>query len=53
MDLHLGHLSGPHLGADLRVRYLRMPGRQVTYLSGTDDNQSYVVTKAPSKMKSS
>lgn len=44
-DLHLGHLSGPYLGADVCRRYLRMLGVDARYLTGMDDHQSYVVTK--------
>ena len=45
-DLHAGHLSGPYLGADILTRYLRMRGVEAGYLTGMDDHQSYVVTKA-------
>jgi methionyl-tRNA synthetase len=42
-DLHLGHLSGPYLGADAYVRFQRMQGTEVWHLTGSDDFQSYVV----------
>src|ERR1043166_7665048 len=45
-DLHVGHLSGPYLAADVCARYLRARGEDVTYISSSDDNQSYVVTTA-------
>ncbi|HSO00623.1 MAG TPA: class I tRNA ligase family protein [Candidatus Nanopelagicales bacterium] len=45
-DLHLGHLSGPYLAADIHARYLRARGVDAHYVSGTDDNQSYVATRA-------
>jgi methionyl-tRNA synthetase len=45
-DLHLGHLSGPYLGADVHVRYLRMRGVEAYHLSGSDVYQSYVAFKA-------
>lgn len=45
-DLHVGHLSGPYLGADIHTRYLRMRGIETYYLSGIDDHQSYVSFKA-------
>jgi methionyl-tRNA synthetase len=45
-DLHLGHLSGPFLAADVYVRYQRMIGTEVWHLSGSDDFQSYVVAAA-------
>ncbi|MFD0305219.1 class I tRNA ligase family protein [Streptomyces sp. NPDC127119] len=45
-DLHLGHLSGPYLGADAFVRFQRMNGVRAWHLTGSDDYQSYVVAKA-------
>ncbi|WP_185956170.1 class I tRNA ligase family protein [Melghirimyces algeriensis] len=43
-DLHVGHLSGPYLAADVFSRYQKMQQNHVVYLSGGDDHQSYVVT---------
>ena len=45
-DLHLGHLAGPYLGADVYVRFQRMNGAQAWHLTGSDDFQSYVVDAA-------
>lgn len=45
-DLHVGHLSGPYLGADIFSRAQRMLGHTVLYASGGDDHQTYVVTTA-------
>ncbi|MFD7080704.1 class I tRNA ligase family protein [Streptomyces sp. NPDC059918] len=45
-DLHLGHLSGPYLGADAYVRFQRMNGAQAWHLTGSDDFQSYVQAAA-------
>ncbi|MER8868008.1 class I tRNA ligase family protein [Mesorhizobium sp. M0751] len=45
-DLHLGHLSGPYFGADVYTRFLRMKGVEAYHLTGSDDNQSYVTTRA-------
>ncbi|MEH1015333.1 class I tRNA ligase family protein [Micromonospora sp. CPCC 206060] len=45
-DLHLGHLSGPYLGADAFVRFQRMNGTDAWHLTGSDDYQSYVVERA-------
>ena len=45
-DLHLGHLSGPFLAADVFVRYQRMTGADAWHLCGSDDFQSYVVAAA-------
>jgi methionyl-tRNA synthetase len=44
-DLHLGHLSGPYLRADIYTRYSRMRGVETYYLTGADDHQSYVAYK--------
>lgn len=45
-DLHLGHLSGPYLGADVFVRFQRMNSVEAYHLTGSDDFQSYVVARA-------
>jgi methionyl-tRNA synthetase len=45
-DLHLGHLAGPYLGADILARYLRQRGHHVNVVTGFDDFQSYVYRKA-------
>ena len=45
-DLHLGHLSGPYLGADVCRRYLALRRREVISALSLDVNQSYVVTTA-------
>jgi methionyl-tRNA synthetase len=44
-DLHLGHLSGPYVAADIYTRYLRMRGSDARYISGADIHQSYVALK--------
>ncbi|MBA2672105.1 class I tRNA ligase family protein [Ramlibacter sp.] len=41
-DLHLGHLSGPYLGADIYRRYLRQKNVDAIHVTGRDDNQTYV-----------
>ncbi|WP_346827481.1 class I tRNA ligase family protein [Serratia inhibens] len=45
-DLHLGHLSGPYLGADVMTRFLRATGKEAYHLTGSDDYQSYVIGRA-------
>ncbi|RNL87510.1 class I tRNA ligase family protein [Halostreptopolyspora alba] len=45
-DLHLGHLSGPYLGADAYVRFQRLNGNTAWHLTGSDDYQSYVLALA-------
>ncbi len=36
-DLHLGHLAGAYLPADIYVRTLRLLGREVLFICGTDE----------------
>lgn len=36
--LHLGHLAGAYLPADIYVRYLRSCGEDVLYMCGTDEH---------------
>ncbi len=36
--LHLGHLAGAYLPADIYVRYMRMCGNDVLFCSGTDEH---------------
>ncbi len=40
--LHLGHLAGPYLLADVMRRYYRMHGVPTTLVCVTDDHQSFV-----------
>ncbi|MFF1816803.1 class I tRNA ligase family protein [Kribbella sp. NPDC058245] len=44
--LHVGHLSGPYLAADLAARAARARGEQVVVTSGLDVHQNYVLTRA-------
>lgn len=44
--LHVGHLSGPYVAADVAARAARARGTQVLTLSGLDTHQNYVLTKA-------
>jgi methionyl-tRNA synthetase len=45
-DLHVGHLSGPFLRADILHRYSKMRGREVHCICGADEHQSYVAFRA-------
>ena len=45
-DLHLGHLSGPFLRADILYKYSKMRGREVYCINGADEHQSYVAFMA-------
>lgn len=50
-DLHIGHLSGPYLGADVYTRFQRLNGTEAYHLTGSDDFQSYVVGRARAEGK--
>ncbi|MEU3773606.1 class I tRNA ligase family protein [Streptomyces sp. NPDC032472] len=45
-DLHLGHLSGPFLGADVLTRHLRQRGHDVRYVGYSDEHSCYVPRRA-------
>ena len=45
-DLHLGHLAGPYLAADMLKRARALAGQTALHVSGRDDHQNYVLTKA-------
>lgn len=45
-DLHVGHICGPYLGADIYTRYLRLKNETAAYVSYSDHNQTYVVSTA-------
>ncbi len=36
--LHLGHLAGAYLPADIYVRFMRLRGHHVLFCSGTDEH---------------
>lgn len=42
-DLHVGHLAGPYLAADVHARFLRLQGVDATFALGSDDNSRWVV----------
>jgi methionyl-tRNA synthetase len=46
--LHVGHLSGPYLAADVAARAARARGERVLTLAGVDVHPNYVLTKAES-----
>lgn len=48
-DLHLGHLSGPFLAADVYTRNLKMHGKDAYLISYSDDYQSYIACRARQK----
>jgi methionyl-tRNA synthetase len=44
--LHVGHLSGPYLAADVAIRAARLRGDTVLALAGVDKHQNYVPARA-------
>ena len=44
--LHLGHLAGAYLPADLFVRYQRLEGRDVVWVCGSDEHGAAVAIRA-------
>jgi methionyl-tRNA synthetase len=44
--LHLGHLSGPYLAADVAARVARARGQRVVTMTGVDYYQNYVLARA-------
>jgi len=44
--LHIGHLAGCYLPADIYVRYLRSQGRDVAFICGSDEHGVAITLKA-------
>ena len=44
--LHLGHLAGAYLPADIFVRYLRQTGRDVVFVCGSDEHGAAITMRA-------
>ncbi|WP_266363704.1 methionine--tRNA ligase [Tellurirhabdus rosea] len=44
--IHIGHLAGCYLPADVYVRYLRATGKDVAFISGTDEHGVPITIKA-------
>lgn len=44
-DLHIGHISGPFLAADVFTRTQRQLGHECLFVSYSDDYQSYMLRK--------
>jgi methionyl-tRNA synthetase len=44
--VHLGHLAGVYVPADIYVRYLRMRGRDVVFVCGSDEHGVPITIKA-------
>lgn len=44
--VHIGHLAGVYVPADIYVRYLRMKGEQVLFIGGSDEHGVPITIKA-------
>ena len=44
--VHIGHLAGVYIPADIYVRYLRMKGKDVLYVCGSDEHGVPITIKA-------
>ncbi|TZF85950.1 methionine--tRNA ligase (plasmid) [Pedobacter sp. BS3] len=44
--LHIGHLAGAYIPADIFVRYLRLKGKDVVYICGSDEHGAAITIKA-------
>ena len=44
--VHIGHLAGVYVPADIYVRYLRLKGEDVLYVCGSDEHGVPITIKA-------
>lgn len=44
--LHIGHLSGAYLSADIYVRFLRSTGKDVAFICGSDEHGAAITMRA-------
>jgi len=50
--IHIGHLAGVYVPADIYVRYLKMKGRDVAFICGSDEHGVAITIKARKEGKS-
>lgn len=44
--LHIGHVAGAYLPADIYVRYLRQSGKEVAFICGSDEHGAAITLRA-------
>ena len=44
--LHIGHLAGAYLSSDVYARYLRLYGKDVVFVCGSDEHGAAITIKA-------
>jgi len=49
--LHLGHIAGAYLPADIYARYLRACGKDVAFISGSDEHGAAITLRAKKEGK--
>ncbi len=50
--LHIGHLAGAYLPADIYVRFLRLMGKDVVWVCGSDEHGAAITIKAIKEKRS-
>lgn len=50
--LHIGHIAGAYLPADIYVRYLRAKGKDVAFICGSDEHGAAITLRAKKEEKS-
>ncbi|MFN0030563.1 MAG: methionine--tRNA ligase [Flavobacteriales bacterium] len=49
--LHIGHIAGAYLNADIYVRYLRAKGKDVAFICGSDEHGAAITLRAKKEGK--
>jgi methionyl-tRNA synthetase len=49
--LHIGHIAGAYLNADIFVRYLRAKGKDVAFICGSDEHGAAITLRAKKEGK--
>jgi len=49
--LHLGHLAGAYLPADIYARFLRLQGKEVVFICGSDEHGAAITIRAKKEGK--
>jgi methionyl-tRNA synthetase len=50
--LHIGHLAGAYLPADIYVRFMRLMGKDIVYIGGSDEHGAAITIRAAKEGKS-
>lgn len=48
--IHIGHLAGVYVPADIYARYLRLTGHDVAFICGSDEHGVPITIKAKKKV---